>query len=641
MTTTDTMASGSEENLPGHSLPPGDASSATTTVVATDETNLDADDHPGDEDVQHLEEHAHEAVYATMARADLLVHLEALVADTDLDATRVGVKKIFELYDLRVQEEKDTKLNQFIVSGGVKEDFKNRLDATDERFEDLRRRYNKMRAEHRRKKEAQLDDNLKAKRAIIEELKNMEVDSNNLKAAFDKLQETQTRWRTIGFVQKAYNEDLWQNYRYHIDRFYDLLKINKELRELDMKKNLEFKVELCSRAEDLLLESNINKATNAIRQLQDQWKSSGPVMKEHSEIVWDRFKSASDKIFDRRKEHIHALDGQQQLNLASKLALCVRLDELVARTPKTNKKWQETFEQIEGLMTEWKKTGYAPKSENENIWKRFRETRKVFFDARDAFFEVQRKEQGHNLNLKTDLVKQAEALQESSDWKQATETLKKLQAQWKEVGPTSYKQGEKLWTRFRAACDKFFAQKKSHFAGMESKMLDNLALKKDLLKTMQDFKLSSNHANDMAAIKKFQAEWLEYEPITIRDREAISNQYHKVLDKLFNDIRAARPDVDDQVLRMKVEHSSKSPQGQDDLRAEKTKIQDKIARLLKEVTLLENNIEFFSKSKNADKLKAEFMVRINASHVEIKDLKKQLNLLNPPPPAAVPVAVAE
>ena len=641
MTTTDTMANGSEENLKSHSLPTGAAPSAPAQHAASNESALDADDHPLDEETQQLEEHEQHAVYANLSREDLLARLTEQVANHDVDATRAGVKKIFEIYDLRLQEEKDTKLNQFIVSGGVKEDFKYRLDATDERFEDLRRRYNKMRAEHRRKKEEQIESNLKAKRAIIEELKNMEVDTNNLKSAFDKLQEIQTRWRAIGFVQKAYNEDLWQNYRYHIDRFYDLLKINKELRELDMKKNLDFKEQLCERAEDLLLEPSINKATNAIRQLQEQWKASGPVMKEQNEIIWERFKSAADKIFDRRKEHIKELASQQQLNLEIKLALCVRLDEIVARAPKTNKKWQEAFEQIEALMVEWKKTGYAPKSENETVWQRFRAARKVFFDARDAFFDAQRKEQSHNLNLKNDLVMQAEALQDSTDWKQATETLKKLQEQWKGVGPTSYKQGEKLWTRFRAACDKFFANKKSHFAGMESKMMENLALKKDLLKSMQEFSLTSNHANDMAAIKKFQSQWLAYEPITLRDREAINSQYHKVLDKLFNDIRAARPEANDQVLKMKVEHSSHSSHGQDDLKAEKTKIQDKIARLLKEVTLLENNIEFFSKSKNADKLKEEFMVRINASHDEIKGLRKQLNLLNPPPPAPEPTPVSE
>ena len=364
-----------------------------------------------------------------------------------------------------------------------------------------------------------------------------------------------------------------------------------------------------------------------MRILQEKWRSAGPVGKEHGDLIWQRFKKVLEKLSENRRDHLVILEKQQKENLASKLVLCEKLELLNEKIPDSHKKWNEKLALVEAIMEEWKKTGFAAKSDNDKIWNRFRMARKTFYSARDAFYENQRKEYTHNLNLKTDLCLQAEALKESTDWKHTADQLKKLQEQWKGTGPVPQKFSDKLWNRFRSACDQFFQNRKNHFAGQETEMADNLIRKNELLARMKGFHMNGDGSANIDAIKKFQNEWLSLGQVPFKDKDAVNLAYREVLDKLMKEITVASPKNGEMLFKMQYEHKASTSRGKEEIKFERSRLQEKISKLQKDVSLLENNIEFFGKSANADKMKEEFIVKINETREEIKGLKENLKMM--------------
>ena len=503
-------------------------------------------------------------------------------------------------------------------------------DDTDEAFDEAVKAFVEKRNDLRKQKEKELADNLKKKLEILDELKKMMENTENIPASFDRLHELQANWRNIGLVPAGHVDELWKNYHHHINNFYEVIKINKELRELDQKKNLELKTALCVKAEELLMEESIRKSLDDYKSFQDQWKDIGQVAREQSEVIWERFRSAGDKLFDRRRQYIQGQESTFNENLSLKTAVCERAEVILAEVPfKSHQHWQEASEKMAAALEDWKKIGFASRKDNEAIWQRFKTARDSFYETKEEFYKNLRNTQNQNYKLKVDLCMEAESLKESNDWKKTGERLRVLQEEWKKVGPVAKKHSDKLWTRFRKACDVFYENRNQHFAGMNSEQDENLTKKQELVVAISAFEQSDDNNANFEALKAFQAQWMEIGHVPMKEKDAVHKAFRTAIDAQFAKLKAGNAESRRQVFRNQVSNISSNPHGKDKLHQQKNVVQDKIRRLQTEVQTLENNIGFFanSKSKAADDMRKDIERKISKAKEEIGALYDQLNIL--------------
>ncbi len=333
------------------------------------------------------------------------------------------------------------------------------LSAIEDVFKGLYSEYKRARAEYNRQQDAEREANCEAKLAVIEDLKALLDKQEDLGASFPAFREIQDRWRSIGPVPATRFRDINDQYQYLVERFYDMVKINHELRDLDFKKNLEAKEAFCEAAEKLAENDNVVEAFRELQKLHEQWKEFGPVAKEYRDSIWERFKAATAVINKRYQAHFEELKDKQAENLAAKEALCVRMEEIAAKDVRSSGEWNTLTKEIEKMQAEWKTIGFASKKDNRKIYERFRTACDVFFARKRDFYTEYKETMNDNLRRKTEIVEAAEALKDSTDWKKTADALIDLQRQWKEIGMVPRKKSDQLWQRFRAACDEFFGQR--------------------------------------------------------------------------------------------------------------------------------------------------------------------------------------
>jgi hypothetical protein len=598
----------------------------------TDDTVLEKDEILAEEIEQH-DELVPQIAFNELSRAELVDLLKSAVEEESLDSQKLRVQSIREAYYKVKEEEVTAKRLKFIENGGLPEEFEVMKDDTDSSFEAYVKQFQEKRSEIRKNKEKELLQNLKKKEAILDELKHLMEKTDNISASFDRLHELQAEWRTIGLVPSANVDELWKIYHHHINNFYEVIKINKELRELDHKKNIELKTQLCVRAEELLMNDSITRSLEEYKGLQDQWKDIGQVAREVSETIWERFRAAGDKLFDRRREYIQGQESEHNENLAKKIAICERADVLVNELPlKAHQHWQEASDKLAVMLEDWKKVGFASRKDNEDIWKRFKAARDKFYESKEEFYKSLRETQNHNYKLKVDLCMGAEALRDSDDWKKTGDKIRELQEQWKNSGPVAKKHSDKLWIRFRSACDVFFENRNKHFAGMNDEQGTNLEKKKDLIARIEAFVHGEDGNANFDALKAFQNEWMEIGHVPIKEKEKIQKTYRTAIDKQFDTLKATNAEGKRQNFRAQVSHFTSAPGGKDKLNHQKTTVQDKIKRLQTEVQTLENNIGFFAnaKSKAADDMRRDIEKKISKAKEEIATLQDQLKILKEP-----------
>ena len=569
--------------------------------------------------------------YNNLTKAELLENLKQL-AQADEDGTAWqdvrAIKAAF--YDL-VKEEQDRSLQTFLLDGGLREEFQAVKDENDAVFTELFKGFDYRRQELKKKKDAELAQNAVAKKAIVEDLKALAEEANlgnmNLKVVFDKLHELQEKWRTIGMVAASENRTLGDAYRFACDKVYEYTKINKELRELDFKKNLEIKTELCVKAEALILEPSIKLALDGIKSLQEQWKEAGMVSKEMNEEIWARFKKASDEVFGRLKEYIETVKSAHEGNKTAKQELIGKLEIIVQTLPDSGTAWQKMTEEVEALLGEWKKVGFAAKKDNDELWSSFKQLRDKFYNGKETFFESSRKAQQENYRIKNDLCMKAEELKESTEWRKATETIIELQKTWKATGAVNYKQSEKLWQRFRAACDHYFERKKANFAEQDAMQDENLKAKLALIQKVEEYQRADDHTINFENLKNFQTEWQSIGHVPMKEKEKVNKAFKTVIDKHFDGMRATNFERGKEQFKSKIEHLSNRSDGKSKVNEEMYQIQEKIRRKEHEVATLDNNIGFFGNSKGAESLLKETKKKMEGIHSEIKMLKEQLKML--------------
>ena len=347
------------------------------------------------------------------------------------------------------------------AAGEIVENWVPQADETEQEFRELLTQYKQKKAELLKKAEEEQAQNLLRKENILQQMKEMaEAETADVMDNIKKMKELQAEWKTIGAVHPTKAQEIWKTYQQYQEQFYDLVKINIELRDLDFKKNLEMKTLLCEAAEKLQENPNIVEASRALQQLHDEWAEIGPVARELREDLWNRFKQASSVINKKHQAYFDELHAKENENLEKKQALIAQLKEINIEKLKGNKQWEEATEKVQTIQQEWRLIGFAPKKQNQTIYEEYRQICDAFFKAKTAYYKGMRDEFAENLKQKRQLVEEAESLKNSTDWKETTDKLVELQKQWKAIGPVARKYSDELWKMFTSACDTFFEAKR-------------------------------------------------------------------------------------------------------------------------------------------------------------------------------------
>ncbi|MBR4844583.1 MAG: DUF349 domain-containing protein [Alistipes sp.] len=509
----------------------------------------------------------------------------------------------------------------FVEAGGNEEEFTPQPDEHEARFKALFATYRTERDRHIAELEASKEENLKIKLAIIEELKELINSEETMNNTFTRFRELQTKWKETGLVPQQSVKDLWETYNLHVENFYNFIKINKELRDLDLKKNYEAKLSLCEQAEELTLNTQIVEAFRKLQKLHDEWRETGPVALEYKEALWERFKEASSRINKRHQEHFETLKAEQTKNLALKTELCEKTEALATRPMLSRKDWNKASEELLEIQKIWKTIGFAPKKENNRIYERFRSACDKFFENKREFYVGVKSEMEHNLAVKLELCAEAETLAMSEDWKHATDELIALQARWKQAGPVARRHSDAIWKRFRSACDKFFERKAAHFSTIDSAHEENLKLKQALLEEMR---AADVKAGGFEAIKEFQRRWSQIGFVPIKHKDAIQKEYKTIVDTMFATLRSSERDRSMNRFKERVSNMK----GGNQLRSEREKLYNKVRQMEQDIALLENNIGFFSKSKNAEALIADVREKIERTKRDMADTIEKIRVID-------------
>ncbi|HEY9115877.1 MAG TPA: DUF349 domain-containing protein [Bacteroidales bacterium] len=587
-----------------------------------------AESDSSDEDDEVLEPSEDDIDFEHLNKQELVELLEETVEEKDITKIRSQVARIKSNFYQRNREEIESEKQNFIAEGGNEEEFSHSPDPLEQRFTAAFGIYKHNKANYAELLEKEKQENYQLKLKILDELKELIDSEETLKKTYDEFNRLQTTWREIGMVPATELNDLWQNYHFLVERFFDKIRINKELRDLDLKKNLELKVVLCEKAEELILEKSILKSFKLLQKYHDEWREVGPVPIEEKEPIWERFKNASDKINSRRKDYYKSLQEEQQTNYDAKVALCEKAEELLTKPTVSLNDWQKRTKEINEIFKVWKTIGRAPKAQNDEIWARFKVSLDSFFDSKREFLGKLKDQQLNNLNLKIDLCAQAESLKDSEDWRNTTKDLIKLQQEWKKIGPVPRRHSDKIWKRFRTACDHFFNRKSFHFKNLHVVEDENLKKKKELIKEISEFKLTPKKDANMEAIRNFQRQWMEIGHVPYKIKDEIQHQYRDAIDKLFDKMDVSKTEMTKAGFQSKVDMLKSSPDADRRLSKERFHLVNKVTKIKEDVALLENNIGFFANSKQSELLRREFEQKIERAKKEIVEIEAQIQILD-------------
>lgn len=488
-------------------------------------------------------------------------------------------------------------------------------DSITETYNELYNQYRKKRQQYNQQLDAKKQHNMELKNQLLDELRQLINSTDTLKASHDKFNNIQERWKTIGDVPRSEINNLWNNYHFLIEQFFAKVKITKELRDKDLKANLDKKIAICEKTEALIMEPSVNKAFKELQQYREQWRSIGPAPSEQNEEIWNRFRNAAEKIDQRRREHYSHMQEEMEQNLLAKTELCQKAETLAETQCTTLKEWNDKSTEMDELMKIWRSIGPVPREHNETIWQRFTAAMSKFHQNKNQYLSQLRSEQSENYNRKVDLCIKAENLAENTDndWRKATDQLLALQNEWKNIGTVPKRQSEKVWQRFRAACDKFFERKTQFYNTRKDAGQENIQKRQQLIDEMKNLQFTDDNKQNLTAIQALQRRWNE---VGFTPSEKRSQLQHE-----FNDVVNAHFD------KLKITVTDMAAADQTDLSPDAARrLHDEIDKLKSEVATWENNIGFFANSKQADLLKQEFDKKIQSARQRIALLEAKMKL---------------
>lgn len=551
-----------------------------------------------------------------VARAKEIAASEDGSDRTELDT----LKQLFYKYRKAEQMAERT---AFIEAGGDAEQFMPTLDPAEEDFKAAMQTIRQRRAEQQAEQDRIKQENLNRKLAIIERIKEMAATPEEANKSYDEFKTLQAEWKEIKAVPAENATELWKNYQLYVEQFYDLLKMNSEMREYDFKKNLEAKTHLCELAEKLAEETDVISAFNQLQGLHQEYKEIGPVAKELREEIWNRFKAASTVVNKRHQDHFLAIKEKEEENLTKKTGLCEKVEAIATDALKNFAEWNAKTEEIIALQAEWKTIGYAPQRANAQIFDRFRAACDKFFQEKAEFFKKVKNELNENLAKKTALVEKAEALMNSTEWRSASDQFIQLQKDWKTIGSIPHKYSEELWKRFIAACDHFFEEKNKATADQRNEEKENMAHKQAIIEQLQAIAENPTQNDAAQRVRELQAEWNGVGHVPFREKDNLYKKYRAACDQIYKQLN-----LNAQSRRLnsfKDSLKTRISEGGSTLNREHDRMMRAYEALRSEIQTYENNICFLSaSSKKGNTLVDEMKRKVEKQKEELKLLAQKI-----------------
>ena len=510
------------------------------------------------------------------------------------------------------------------ISEEDSEQEKKTLHPLELKFKNVNNKFKKIKSDYRKNREKEENKNLIIKENIISDIDKLSKEEESLKVTFEKFKNYQKKWNNTGHVPITKSNDLWQNYHHHIELFYDYIKINKELRDLDFKRNLEQKTIICEKSEKLSNDKSINTAFNSLQELHEHWKNIGPVSREYRESIWERFQTATRKINKNRNDYFLNKKRILKGNTELKSSICKEIKKLSEDNPNTHQQWNNLSEKLNELSEKWKKAAPIEKSDLKKSWTEFREATNEFYSMRNNFYKNRKEDNNNNLQEKIKICEQAEELSTSTNWKETGKELIQLQEKWKNSAFVPKNLSDKIWKRFRSACNKFFDARKKHYKLLDKEKEGNLKEKTTLLKKVEKFDVSNNPREDIKKLKEFSEKWNSIGFVPKQDIQ-IKDKFDKVISSLYNKLKVDKSEKKTIQFQIKAERLKGNS---DKLNVEKELIREEIGKVNKTILQYENNISFFGNGKGTERLKEDVLKNIENSKKEIEELKKKLSLLN-------------
>ena len=528
-------------------------------------------------------------------------------------------------YKLHIAE-REAKLKDYIEGGGDPEAYQITPDEDEEVFKAEMGIIKERRQQLFREQEAEKEENLKKKLAIIEKIKAMVTSPEEASKTYQEFKSLQQEWRDIKAVPAEKANELWRNYQLYVEQFYDLLKLNSEARELDFKKNLEAKTRLCETAEKLAEEPDVISAFHQLQKLHQEYREIGPVSKELREEIWQRFKAASTIINKRHQQHFEGLRAREEENLEKKTALCEKVEAIAAEENKSSTDWERHTQDIIAIQQEWKTIGFAPQKMNVKIFERFRAACDGFFASKAEHFRSLKESYKENAEKKRALIEKAKALQDSTEWRSTSDKLIALQKEWKTIGVVPKKLGDQLWEEFLGACNKFFEARNAAGAGQRGEERQNLEKKRDVISRM---KAAAEEGGDdvQAKVQALVEEYNSIGHVPFKEKDKLYGEYHEVLDKLYKDlnISVARR----RLSKFKDNLKQVAERGEGALDNERTRLMRQYEQLKQEAQTYENNLGFLSaSSKKGNSLIDEMNRKVQKLKDDMQLVKEKIKAID-------------
>lgn len=564
--------------------------------------------------------------YHSMSMENLVGELQRLVKNEKVQAINKHVNDIKHEFDLKFQEFLEHKKEEFVSNGGNVIDFRYN-SVTKRQFNEVYSEYREKRNQYYKNLEKSLKENLEKRLSIIEELKGLVNVEEDINTTYKNFKDIQEQWRNAGPVPRNNYNDVWRTYHHHIEIFYDFLHLNRELRDLDFKHNLEEKLKLVEAAEALQNEPDLGKAFRELQTFHKIWKEDiGPVGKEQREEIWDRFSNATKAIHARRQEHFNQLEASYEVNLVKKNEIITAIHAIAENVSDNHRGIQNQIKEVEAHREAFFKAGKVPQKVNEATWSLFKDAVRAFNKGKNNFYKGLKKEQHDNLEKKRALLALAIALKDSEDQAKATPEMKRIQSEWKKIGHVPRKYSDKIWNEFKNACNHYFNKLHSEKNEAQKEEFANFEKKNTCLDRLKTFQLSGDKNKDLAAIKEFIGEWKTYGRIPY-SKKHINGKFNKIIDALFKKLDISKQESELLKYGDKIKQLAKSD-NDNAIGNERTFIRRKIEESKSEIRQLENNLQFFSNASEDNPLVKDVIKNINRHKEALDSWKAKLKNLN-------------
>ena len=616
------------------SLPADDAPAVTDSVVESDVNEVCVNDtmpveNAGGEPVSEDEAPAsvsEPVVDRPMSKEEVIARLEEISSRSGSDVSRDEVTRLRQAFHAFRKNELIAEKEAFIADGNDEKDYLPSLDPLEERMTVLLNMIKEAKAEFIARQDEERRANLARKRDIIKELDEMAADTDNVNRHFPRFRELTQAFKDAGEVPPTDATDLWRDYQAAVERFYDQLKVNKDLRDYDFRKNLEMKQLLIEEAEKLEGEADVVTAFRRLQDLHEKWRDVGPVAKELRDEIWNRFKEASAVINKKYQAFFEERKERERENEEKKTAICERVEKIDITALANHSAWEQATKEILAAQEEWKKLGFASKKVNNALFARFRKTCDDFFTAKGDYFRQVRDMRTSNLERKTALCERAEALKDSTDWKKTADAIAELQKEWKTIGPVDKKHSDIIWRRFIDACDYFFECRKKATSGQRRTERENLKSKEEIIKSLKAIADDTPRDEAIAKVKELQSAWQAVGHVPFRDKDRVNEEYRAVVGNLYEhfDIREKRARMEAFAGNIREMQGDGNRLGRE---------RERLVRALEqkrgEIKTYENNLGFFNvTSKSGNALLRDMERKIDHLKEDLKALEEKIRLID-------------